>query len=211
MKAWLIPFSLVVLADTAHADQCAWIDKPTAQKAEAIVLKASKYIEFCEPCGEKAPGIPQKAQSVAVQDADGDYKEVTINGKGVDLAYTFVKTDAGHYRNLAALAGCPAEGVSPSLAIEDETPNGVMIRAADDTLRPQPPPPQPLPAPAAAPPQLQVPPQVYVYNTTRDIAWLPIALAACGGFVTGSALTLLVFAARRRRAMRPRAVDIAAR
>lgn len=210
MKAWLIPISLALLADTAHADQCAWIDKATAQKAQAIVLKASKFIEFCEPCNEVAPGTPQIAQSVEVTDADSNYKELTINGKGVDLAYTFVKTDAGHYRNLAALAGCPAEDVSPSLTIEDETPNGVMIRASDD--KPAPPLPPPATAvttiptvtlPAPPPP----PPQVYVYNTTtRDVAWLAIALAASGGFVVGAASMLVLLA--RRRAMRPRAVDI---
>jgi hypothetical protein len=63
--------------------------------------------------------------------------------------------------------------------------------------------------PAPAPP---APPQVYIYTTTtHEIAWLAVALVCTGGFVTGAALMLALVTIRRRRAMRPRAMDITAR
>lgn len=213
MKAWLIPISLGLCAGTARADQCAWIDADVAAKARAIVERAPKVIDFCEPCGEQAPGEPHAVRSADVTAADGDFKELRVNGTAIDLAYVFVQTDAMHYRNLAALAGCPATGVSPSLEVAAETRHGVLITADDDavpspiTLPAVAPPPPP--APAGAPP---APPAVYVYaTTTHEIAWSVLALAAAGGLVTGSALTLLLVAARRRRAMRPRAADLHAR
>ena len=214
MKAWLIPISLVLLADTARADQCAWIDRLVANEANLILERSPKYLEFCEPCGDKAPGIPQLAKDVTVDTPEHGYRELSINGKPVDLAYIYVKTDATHYKNLGALAGCPASGVSPSLTIEAETTNGVLITAAGDPV-PEPAKPEPativttIPAPMPPPPP---PPQVYIYTTTtHEIAWFAIALAGAGGLITGSALTLALTTIRRRRAMRPRAMDIAAR
>lgn len=213
MKAWLIPISLGLCAGTARADQCAWIDADVAAKARAIVERAPKVIDFCEPCGDQAPGEPHAVRSTEVTAADGDFKELRVNGTAVDLAYVFVQTDATHYRNLAALAGCPATGVSPSLEVAAETKHGVLITADEDDV-PSPitlpaiaaAPPPPAPAPAVAPPAS---PAVYVYaTTTHEIAWSVLALAAAGGLVTGSALTLLLVASRRRRAMRPRAADL---
>ena len=212
MKAWLVPISLCLLAHPAYADQCAWIDDAAALEAQRILKSSPKFIEYCEPCEERAPGPPQIAKTVEVQTADGDYKEVAINGKGVDLAYVFVKTSDARYENLASLAGCPATGVSPSLTIEAETRTGVMITADDTAPAPGMTPVTSVPAfaePAAPPPVAPVQNQVYVYKTTtHEIAWLPIALAAAGGVVTGAAMLLLLVAVRRRHALRPRAVDL---
>src|SRR5262245_53493774 len=212
MKAWLIPFSLALLAHPAHADQCQWVEPDQAAKAVAILKRSPKLIDYCEPCDDQAPGVPRVATHVSVADQDNGYQEVSIDGKPIDLAYIYVKTSDARYENLASLAGCPATGVSPSLTVEAETRTGVMISAdnkpADMTPVPEVPSfgfklPEP-PPPPPPPPQ-----QVYVYSTTtREIAWLPLALAAAGGLVTGSALTLLLLAMRRRHAMRPRAVDI---
>jgi hypothetical protein len=206
---WLIPISLAILGGTARADQCQWLDETAAETARAILTRSPAYIEYCEPCGAKAPGAPEVAKTVEVRGAGDGYREVSVNGTAIDLAYVFVKTDAARYRNLAGLAGCPATGVSPSLDIADETPNGVLITAGNDPL------PAPLPTPAVAlPPPAPVvaPPQVLVYTTTaRKVAWLPLALVAAGGFVTGSAFTVLLLGLRRRRAMQPRAADLSRR
>lgn len=210
MKTWLlIPISLSVLAGTARADQCAWIDEAATRKAHAILTSSPTYIEYCEPCGDKAPGMPQRATSVDVNVVGDDYREVSIDGKAIDLAYVFVRTDDAHYRNLAGLAGCPATGVSASLDIADETPNGVLITAGNDPLDGTPPPPAVVASPVAP---LATPPQVFVYTTTtHEVAWLPIVLGAAGGFITGSAFTLVLLGLRRRRAMRPRATDLGTR
>lgn len=215
MKAWLIPISLCLAASPAYADQCAWIDEAAALKAQRILKSSPKFIEYCEPCDETAPGTPQVAKTVDVNDAgDGNYKEVSINGKAIDLAYVFVKTSDARYENLASLAGCPATGVSPSLTIEAETRTGVMITADNDPPAQGMTPVSEVPSfgERAVPPPVAPPlQQVYVYKTTtHEIAWLPIALAAAGGFVSGSALLILLIVMRRRHALRPRAVNLTA-
>lgn len=43
-----------------------------------------------------------------------DYYQVTVNDKGIDLAYIYIPFEGG-YRNLATLVGCPCEDVPPVL------------------------------------------------------------------------------------------------
>jgi len=207
MKSWMIALSLTLAAGSARADQCEWIDAGAAQKAQAILAKQPMTIAFCEPCGDKAPGMPVQAKSVTIGSPQGEYKEVQINGKAVDLAYTYVKTSATKYQNLAKLAGCSAEGVSPSLTVADETKHGVLITASDAA-----PPPPPAPVIATVPVVLPVPQPretqtIYVYSMER-MPWLVSVLAGVAGFVIGAGFLLGALALRRRRSMRPRAMDL---
>ena len=218
MKTWLIPLSLALLGGHARADQCAWIDEATATKAKTLLKRvddrgriAPFVIEFCEPCGDKAPGIPAEAKAVEIRTPEAGYRELYVNGKPVDLAYLFVKTDATTYRNMAALAGCPATGVSPSLSIEAETDDGVLIKADDDALPPpiEPPPPPPTIADPVPVTPVAQPTQVHVYSTTvQELSWPAMLLAACAGFLLGCASTITAFALRRRRSHRARASDL---
>lgn len=196
---WLIPISLAVLGGTAHADQCQVLDAAQAYKAASILAGAPHVIDFCEPCGDQVPGIPEVAHRVEVV-GTGTH-ELAINGRTVDLAYTYVQTSPRQYTNLAALAGCEATGVSPTLAVADETRSGVLITASDTPVaKPH------VVRPGIAPPPA---PAVYVYSTTRhEIPWLAIAFAAGGGVICGATWMLLLVATRRRRAMRPRAVEL---
>lgn len=205
---WLIPISLAALGGTAHADQCQWVDKAVAAKAAAILESSPKVIAFCEPCGDTVPGIPEVAERVEVVTPDAGFRELFVNRRGVDLAYTYVQTSSVQYANLAALAGCDAHGVSPTLAIGAETPTGVLITASQTPapIVPAVTPPPP-PAPAIVPPRAS--PTVYVYSTTTTtIPWLVLALAIGGGAMSGALFAVLVIATRRRRMMRPRAVDL---
>ncbi|HUS31693.1 MAG TPA: hypothetical protein VMZ53_24495 [Kofleriaceae bacterium] len=204
---------VLAMAGTAYADQCAWIDAKAATKAKKIVESHPKVIAFCEPCGEKAPGIPEAATSVEIGTPDGGFKELQINGTGVDLAYTYVQMSPGLYRNLAMLAGCEVTDVSPSLKIADETPNGVLITAdpapPPPVVEPQlaPPPPIVLTLPTAAPPP---PPQIVVLETRPAFPWAMIALAGMTGFGATLFAVLAIATLRRRRAMRPRATELRA-
>lgn len=68
-------------------------------------------VEYCERCGDKAPGVPHPAE-----------------GRPADLASTYVKTSDVRYENLALLANCIAEPLAvPSLRVLDETSTGVLI------------------------------------------------------------------------------------
>ena len=208
---------VLALAGTAYADQCEWIDAKVAAKAQKQLASHPKVIAFCEPCGEKAPGTPEVAASVELGTPEAGYKDVRINGNPVDLAYTFVQTSPGTYKNLAMLAGCEATGVSRTLQVADETPNGVLITPDDPAPEPPPPPPQPafdpqplplnLTIPAAMPPP--PPPQVVIVETRPAFPWAMAALALVTGFgATLSGVLVVDALRRRRRAMRPRAVEL---
>ena len=215
MKTWTLSLAAaagtLLLASTSHADQCAWITDAQAAKAAAILAKHPKVIAFCEPCGDKAPGEPAVASSADVTTPEAGYREVTINGSPVDLAYTYVQTSPTRYANLAKLAKCPATGVSPFLTVKDETPSGQLITGNQSAWPPDPPPLQvpvkePAPSEAAPPP----PPSVSYYHTTVEasIPWSIVALAAAAGFMSGATFTLGAVALRRRRSMKPRATDL---
>ena len=201
MKIWLIAAALLVPA-AAHADQCQLLDADVAARVRSIVMEPHRYAELCEPCGEKVPGVPFSARTTEVGD------ELVLDGKPHDLAYLYVQTAPSRFENLAMLAGCPVEGVSPSLAVEAETPDGVLITADGSpvTMR--------LPREVAAlPPPVPPSPAPTYYSTTivYSVPWIAVAaLAGSGGFVLGLITALVLLGARRRRAMTPRAADLTA-
>ena len=51
-----------------------------------------------------------------------DYFALSLDGKEVDLAYLFVKTESNVYTNVGVLAGCEPEDVSTE--IRDGKPTG---------------------------------------------------------------------------------------
>jgi hypothetical protein len=115
--AFCLPLAL--LGRPALADQCAWISAEQADRALKLLKQGTPYLLYCEPCGEKQPthvGTVQTAEARVAGDA-GQYKEVLVDGKEVDLAYTFVKVKTAdkEYQNLAKLAGCGCTGVSKSV------------------------------------------------------------------------------------------------
>jgi len=192
----VIAFALcAAAARAARADQCAWIDESVAERA-AQALTRAKYVEMCEPCGDKAPGVPTVADHVELRHhAEG--AELAIDGRTIDLAYVFVKTSDHAYSNLAALAGCPTTGVSPSLAIDQATAHGVLIHATTEPVVAVA---QPAPAPEEPPPEV-----IYVVNERTEPLW-PVALASAGA--TALAFAALARVRRRRRAYEPRATSL---
>jgi hypothetical protein len=201
MRSWTLPLLLAVAAlpSLAHADQCQLIDDEVANRALAALKGHPKVIQFCEPCGDKAPGEPVVADRVAkTRGTSADY-EITIDRREVDLAYTYVQTGPTRYENVAALAGCPASGVSPSLRVDDSTPSAVMIQA-DST-------PVTHVQLAVTEPAPQAPEITYIVQT-QPTNWLAI-LAACGAMTGLWTLAAIIFLRRRRvAAMQPRAVNL---
>lgn len=112
MKKLLIA-ALATLSFSAFADQCAYISGTMASRG-ALLLSGAEIAEVCEPCGERAAIVSTaKVGSLMVRDTGYmNYKEIVINGKGVDLAYTFVKIASKRFVNVAKVIGCKADGVS---------------------------------------------------------------------------------------------------
>jgi hypothetical protein len=120
----LLVFSL--LPSLVVADQCAYISKAEAVKAATYVSVGQTIAHFCEPCGDKKfsnvqPSEVRSTELVRIDPAsshlDQTYWELRLNGKGVDLAYIYVKRSNARYMNLAKLAGCAATDVSSSFML----------------------------------------------------------------------------------------------
>ncbi len=109
MKLMLL-LGIVSSSSVAMADQCAYITKAQAKAALKMVLETTTLQTLCEPCGES---VAKKTtyKEVGVRDVKYQgYWELQADGKGLDLAYTYVNG-----LNLAQLVGCPANGVSASI------------------------------------------------------------------------------------------------
>jgi hypothetical protein len=83
-------FSLAVVcvvASSARADQCAWVEDAVAQKAAPMIRESGTVVEWCQPCGEAKPSAPQSVHSVEIHAVEnGKYRALSVNGKDEDLA-----------------------------------------------------------------------------------------------------------------------------
>ncbi len=103
---------LVLLSIGLIADQQVIIDCDRARDAYDFILKSDTIYHFCEPCGDPAPK-KDVVQAISFSGRGGSCS-IKVNGKDVDLAYVFVKSE-GAWKNLAHLMGLQAMGVSPVL------------------------------------------------------------------------------------------------
>jgi hypothetical protein len=120
MRCVLALVLVATLSTAARADQCAWVDEATAKAGAAVLTAGRRLIDYCEPCkgrNKKAPVAIKADATVRPAGKSGDYFEVVVDGKGVDLAYVFVEIDpkSKRFDNVAAKAGCPTRGVSESI------------------------------------------------------------------------------------------------
>jgi len=124
MKLFGIVATMAV-SQISFADQCAWLDgddqKFVTKSAVALINKSADFVEYCEPCKNGGPGKVTSVNSAQFEAAKMNgqtvekFNEIILNGKGVDLAYLYVRTGSRVFTNLALLVGCPASGVSPVL------------------------------------------------------------------------------------------------
>jgi len=99
---------LMSISASAFADQCQALDADQAARAALLIQSGSEIASLCQNCGEVIRGA-QYSTARAVRIVGG---ELTIAGKGVDLAYTYVKVAPKKYVNVAMVIGCPADGMS---------------------------------------------------------------------------------------------------
>jgi hypothetical protein len=77
---------------------------------DRLIATHPTVVEYCERCGDKAPGLPY-----------------VVDARPIDLESTYVKTSEVRYENLALLAGCTTDASVPTLKVLDETRTGVLI------------------------------------------------------------------------------------
>lgn len=105
MKAFL--FTVATLFSVkAMADQCAYISQAEAERAALLLQKGSVIAEYCEPCGDTQAVVKSVKTLSVARVADGQYREVSINGKGLDLAYLYLQIAPGKKVNVAQAIGC---------------------------------------------------------------------------------------------------------
>jgi len=203
VKAAIAAALVALTASAARADQCQWHEDPAVVTRAARELTSHpEVVAFCEPCGDVAPGAPHRVTSVTTRRPTAQLVSLEVDGEEVDLAYLYVKTSAGQYRNLAALAGCPTTGVSPRLRVDAATSAGVLIRAEQGAPPAALPEPAALPQPAATP--APVAPTVVIVASPSPSLWL-IALVGVVAPITGLGSLALWLLARRRERHVPRA------
>lgn len=105
MKKLLILASLV--SGVAFADQCEYITTEEATRAVLLLQKGAVVGYSCGPCGENGiqnTEVVKKAEVASINHEN--FSQVKINGKGVDLAYTFIQTAPNKMVNLAKAIAC---------------------------------------------------------------------------------------------------------
>lgn len=115
MKSKLKTLTAVLVSLTsieAMADQCAYITKDQARDAAKLLKIGDTITEYCEPCGDSARRTIEVTSIGYAPVGYENWYELQVNGKGVDLAYTFLRTSSVVDSNLSFLVGCPAQGVS---------------------------------------------------------------------------------------------------
>lgn len=127
MKQILI-FTLLLISRSAFADQCQVVDRYQASLAMRDLRPGEVIYRFCEPCGDRYPEPVRIHESWTTSWSDWNPRYgrtdtlVYVNGRNIDLAYTFVRDRGNAYRNLANKVGCPALDVS-NYIYPEETPS----------------------------------------------------------------------------------------
>lgn len=167
MRSLLAALAVTVLAPAlAHADQCAIVDKKVLEDAWTTAKISGSALEFCEPCGDKAPGKPFPITSVR---AGAD--RLLVNGTVRDLAYFYVKTGPKEFKNLGIATACGASGVSEY--IRDGKPSGpTKLDKKWRTVPGSPPPPPPPMPPSSSMPRATAPDELVGTWNVKVTTWL---------------------------------------
>lgn len=129
IKRLLFAATLCAAPATALADQFAYVTVQQATAALAQLDGQPLVQSYCTPCGD-AKAAPVEVHGIGIErvwhwdgganvyvDAEGrSYWEVVVNGKGIDLAYVYVRDDAGGWENLAMRLGLSPVEVPRHLA-----------------------------------------------------------------------------------------------
>ncbi len=106
----------------AFADQAAVLTSVDANSAVSILKEQKTILDYCEPCsGSKRTEVTVKSvDTVRFQPKDPQNNEwiVRVNGKEIDLAYTFISR-YGAWENLAGILNIDVYDVSYTLPLNE--------------------------------------------------------------------------------------------
>lgn len=110
MKALFLT-AMTLFSINAMADQCQAISGAEAERAALLLQKNAVVTDYCEPCNEggKKEGkisVVNKVKLETIVLGKQVYTEVKVNGKSVDLAYTFVQVAPNRSVNVAKAINC---------------------------------------------------------------------------------------------------------
>jgi len=112
---------------TAQADQAACLSQTAANTAMAFLKVGDEVQKYCHPCGDN---VYTKVKVVDLTLSDnscgGKYYQLKLNGKSIDLAYTYVFNN-GKWENFAFLIGLEDISMVPRILPEFPNANGDWI------------------------------------------------------------------------------------
>ena len=115
MRLKSIAVLLVIICNQSFADQCSWVTPQAASRLDELVKSGkilNKYfVEYCHLCEGSEVTNPEKVRKILKTQVDKDYFQfyfVADDNKKValDLAYTFIETTDGVYKNLGIMTNC---------------------------------------------------------------------------------------------------------
>lgn len=144
MKYWkVILFAVLVLTfQSAFADQKAYVEKGDAERALALVKKTEAVRFYCAPCDDQTSVLERvesaeiryvgtvKGFNDPVSGSPIQFWQLYINGKRVDLAYTYILQDR-KWQNLAIRLSLPVEDVEEFLSESEIVPAGSIETIAN--------------------------------------------------------------------------------
>lgn len=111
MKRFLA-LATFVLSFSALADQCQALSPVMAQRAALLLQSGAEIASLCQNCGEVIRDAQVSVARGVRIEGNGNYREVIVGGRGIDLAYTYIKVAPNKFVNIAKVVGCKSSGAS---------------------------------------------------------------------------------------------------
>jgi hypothetical protein len=129
----VLALALLVAVPLARADQCQLVDPAVAQRAaRAIQASHGRVLAYCAPCGDP---MPATSAAFTPREVHAGTESLFIDGREVDLAYTYLEVGQGLFENVALRTGCDAVDVPPALRISGTTFLTARLGAVPAALR----------------------------------------------------------------------------
>jgi len=130
---------LFLLPCAARADQCKVLDEGLKPKVIDLLQAGRRFVEWCEPCHEAAPGPTKVIEQIDLAPLEKGTLALHVNDHDTDLAFLYVETmpGSGRFVNAAKAVSCPAHDVSAELHVEPPVAPAPAPKLTADTAKPR--------------------------------------------------------------------------